>query len=422
MADLTGILPSNFGLPPAGSRGGASAAALRGKSVAKALPRQGLMLRWCGNPRDVLEVSVDEGTQQLRWVPADKPALQIPLDVGSHKCDVTNCVDGSTHSLSAVAVEGEWCNQNVGEVWEEVVCEPASRSQFSFPGGRSACSFLVCEAALQLHDLFVSLPDPAAGVSAASAAVVDAGVVARCLEGGMARYEGGGRGALEAAGLEHSNPSDVVELCGWLFDDGRVQVAPHGKFWGSLAEDDALAETLALAVSAAEQAFPDAPALVAITRPPETVLLLSDRRAGTVGVLDTHSRAAGIAQHPSAFYRCRSLDAAAQLLRFIFFPLPEEMEPEVTPFPLPLPPPPPPLPSSCPPPTPAEASSARAAQELGLYSLFELTVFCVAAPRAGERGGSTPDAGGGETRAGSGGADKPGERDGAGAGAPHAAP
>ena len=239
---------------------------------------------------------------------------------------------------------------------------------------------------------------------------------------GWRATRGGGRGALEAAGLEHSNPSDVVELCGWLFDDGRVQVAPHGKFWGSLAEDDALAETLALAVSAAEQAFPDAPALVAITRPPETVLLLSDRRAGTVGVLDTHSRAAGIAQHPSAFYRCRSLDAAAQLLRFIFFPLPEEMEPEVTPFPLPLPPPPPPLPSSCPPPTPAEASSARAAQELGLYSLFELTVFCVAAPRAGERGGSTPDAGGGETRAGSGGADKPGERDGAGAGAPHAAP
>ncbi|KAJ1487305.1 hypothetical protein T484DRAFT_1787025 [Baffinella frigidus] len=245
-ANLAGILPSSYGrAPPAAKRSGG------GEEKAEAIAKQGVTLCWCGNPADVLEVKLHPKGTVLQWIPAETPDLKVGLDPGPNKCTISNADSGFTRVISSIVVEARWREYNAGALWDEVVSEPAGRSQFSFPNGRSACSFLVCEAAKILHRRFSSATDPAAGVAPTGGALVTPALVADILTMGMALYDGGGRESLEAAGLEHCNVADVLELCGWMLK-GAVSVAADGKFWGTLGDSNALLDSITMAVSASE--------------------------------------------------------------------------------------------------------------------------------------------------------------------------
>lgn len=87
--------------------------------------------------------------------------------------------------------------------FEETVIDPHRRSQFSFEGGRSACTFLAVEAALRLQRFL----DPACPASQRRVEPADVEAV---LDLGMRRYlDDGGKDSLEAMGLEHANVAEV---------------------------------------------------------------------------------------------------------------------------------------------------------------------------------------------------------------------
>jgi hypothetical protein len=210
-----------------------------------------MTLCWCGNPADILEVKVHPQGNVLQWIPAETPDLKVSVDPGGQKCTISNAENGFNEVVSAIVEEGRWREVSVGELWDEVVSEPAGRSQFSFSNGRSACSFLVCEAAQILHRRFSSATDPAAGIAPKGGAVVTPTLVSDILSKGMSDYDSGGRESLEAAGLEHCNVVDVLELCGWMLS-GAVSVAADGKFWGILGSSDAILDSITMAVSSSE--------------------------------------------------------------------------------------------------------------------------------------------------------------------------
>jgi hypothetical protein len=76
------------------------------------------------------------------------------------------------------------------------------------------------------------------------------------------------------------------------------------------------------------------PTFAALTRPPETVLLILGSTTGAgavedglIGVLDTHTRSLASRHYPASFYKCTSLRHLAELLTYSFFPLPEVSRP-----------------------------------------------------------------------------------------------
>jgi len=167
---LAGLLPSSYGRAPPKRSAVDAQAGGEVEEKEEAITQHGLTLCWCGNPADILEVKVHPRGNVLQWIPAETPELKVGLDPGGHKCTISNAENGFNEVVSAIVVEGRWRELSVGELWDEVVSEPAGRSQFSFPNGRSACSFLVCEAAQMLHRRFSSATDPAAGVAPKGAA------------------------------------------------------------------------------------------------------------------------------------------------------------------------------------------------------------------------------------------------------------
>ena len=276
------------------------------------------------------------------------------------------------------AVEGEWVQVDVGVLFEKVAIDPQNRSQFSFPDGRSACSFLVCDGAALLWEKLGGGGDELE----IQGAEVSGEHVAQVLTRGMARYLDGPRDSFEAMGLEHTSVLEVLEFGGWVWN-GEWAAAPDSTFWGSLAEDSALFDCLSQAAQAAKAGarknvegaeargkksagrIDSQPIFAALTRPPETVLVLlgSTGAAGDdiVGVLDTHTRFVGSKQYPASFYQCKSLGQLADLLRFTFFPLPEGMHPE----------------------------------ELGTYVLFELNLLARKYPTGADVASSTLQSSGG---------------------------
>lgn len=170
------------------------------------------LLVWCGNPRLVLEVWVDGVRSTPRWIPGEHGDLRLPLPPGEHEYCL--CRVGSTARwegrIAAVAA-GEWTRVYVGVLFESAVSDPQGRSQFSFDDGRSACSFLVCDAAALLWEAL------GAGGEIQGAEVTE-GHVAAALTRGMQRYADGPRDSLAMMGLDHTSVLEVLEFCGWVWN------------------------------------------------------------------------------------------------------------------------------------------------------------------------------------------------------------
>ena len=109
------------------------------------------------------------------------------------------------------AAAGEWTRVHVGVLFESAVSDPHGRSQFSFDDGRSACSFLVCDAAALLWEAL------GAGGEIQGAEVTE-GHVAAALTRGMQRYADGPRDSLAMMGLDHTSVLEVLEFCGWVWN------------------------------------------------------------------------------------------------------------------------------------------------------------------------------------------------------------
>jgi len=243
----------------------------------------------------------------------------------------------NNHDL--IVGEREWKVLDIGHIYDRVVLEPNGSSQFSFEGGRSACSFLCCAAAITLQE---KLKSKDGEISCADIVEKD---VAMVLSRGMRMFSEEGKVFIEAAGLEHTSVGEVLMLCDSVLG-GRIKVTEDGSFWGILTEESSLHDALQQAVALAKQqsAGKAQPIFVAITRPPETLLIVIREDAKLFGVLDTHTRFVGSAQHPAGWYACASLQALTEMLCATFLPLPAGLAPE----------------------------------ELGTYAMFELTLLDIA--------------------------------------------
>jgi len=355
--------------------GGTQAAAKKDDSDREEQERPsngGVVLSWCGDPTLVLEVLVDGGSHVPCWIQQSHGDLQVPMAAGQHEYCL-RLPNGTTVWEGMVSVvEGEWGRVDVGLLFEKVTGDPQNRSQFSFDDGRSACSFLVCDAA----DLLSERLGGGGDELEIQGAEISEEHIAEVLTRGMKRYVDGPRDSFAAMGLEHTSVLEVLEFCGWVWN-GEWSGAPDGTFWGSLAEDGAILDCLSQAVQSAKTEAREQgergsfggqraagrrskPIVAALTRPPETVLLLLGSTGaagdGLIGVLDTHTRSVGSKQYPASFYQCKSLGQLADLLRFTFFPLPQGMHLE----------------------------------ELGTYLLFELNLL--AHKRPGAAGAANPSA------------------------------
>lgn len=305
----------------------------------------GVILSWCGDPKAVLEVWVDGRMCVPSWNQQSQGDSRVPMRAGQHECCVRTANGAIVWDGAVAAVEGEWIRLDVGVLFEKVASDPQNRSQFSFPDGRSACSFLICDAAALLSENLGG-GDNELEIQGAE---VSREHVAEVLTRGMARYLDGPQESFAAMGLEHTSVLEVLEFGGWVWN-GEWGVAPDGTFWGSLAEDSAMYDCLSQVARSAKAAarsqcegaaiggkkiagrVNSQPIFAALTRPPETVLVVlgstGAENDNLLGVLDTHTRFVGSKQYPASFYQCKSLGQLADLLRFTFFPLPEGLHPE----------------------------------------------------------------------------------------------
>ena len=137
------------------------------------------------------------------WIPSQVGQHKVRLPWGEHHCKVEE--DGLVKLDETFTLQGDSAQRKTlmaGRTFDETVEDPSRRSQFSFEGGRSACTFLAVEAAAQLRKSL-------ARADAGSCVVPeDIEVV---LDRGMRRYlEEGGKDSLEAMGLEHANVAEVI--------------------------------------------------------------------------------------------------------------------------------------------------------------------------------------------------------------------
>jgi len=254
--------------------------------VAKELDA-GLVLHWCGDLRVQLCVTVDDEAVELRWRPQQSMELRVPLEEGKHTCSVTR-ENGDCEGKFDVEIEsGIFHDIDAGLLYKRAVRDPENRSQFSFPDGRSACSFICCDSAMLFWDKLGAGADHE--ISRVDILPED---VAHALTGAMKKFqEEGGLDTLNAAGLQHTNVLEVLELCGWIWD-GALLPAADGSFWGTLTDEDCLMQTLQQAVQHAEtlHGIRKGPQFICIIRPPETLLVVVFAEVGLFGVFDSHTR------------------------------------------------------------------------------------------------------------------------------------
>lgn len=155
----------------------------------------------------------DEGVEKLTgwrlaalapqtWIPSQMGQHKVRLLWGEHHCKVEE--DGQVKLDETFTLQSDAGQRKMlmaGRTFEETVEDPSRRSQFSFEGGRSACTFLAVEAAAHLIKRLVG---------AAAGCCVVPGDIELVLDRGMRRYlEEGGKDSLAAMGLEHANVAEV---------------------------------------------------------------------------------------------------------------------------------------------------------------------------------------------------------------------
>jgi hypothetical protein len=138
------------------------------------------------------------------WIPSQMGQHKVRLPWGEHHCKVEE--DGLVKLDETFTLHGDAAQRKTlmaGRTFEETVEDPSRRSQFSFEGGRSACTFLAVEAAAHLRKRLLRAD--------AGSCVVPEDIQA-VLDRGMQRYlEEGGKDSLEAMGLEHANVAEVTQ-------------------------------------------------------------------------------------------------------------------------------------------------------------------------------------------------------------------
>jgi hypothetical protein len=309
-------------------------------------PSGGVVLSWCGDPHINMEVWVDGDMQVAYWNHESQGNLRLPMAAGEHECCVRRKSGEPLWEGSVVAAEGAWSRIDFGELFDKVASDPKQRSQFSFEGGQSACSFLCCDVAALLWEKLVAAADD----TEIQGAEITGQHIEEALSRAMTRYVDGPRDTFSAMGLEHTSVLEVLEFCSWVWNAEWVAAA-DGSFWGSLAEEQAVLDSLLQAANHAKSETRrmrgsgggagvrcmdgggrGEPIFVAMTRPPETVLLILGSSGGAgeevIGVFDPHTRMIGSKQYPASFYHCKSLGQLADLLRHTFFPLPQDLHPE----------------------------------------------------------------------------------------------
>ncbi|EKX38558.1 hypothetical protein GUITHDRAFT_115333 [Guillardia theta CCMP2712] len=281
----------------------------------------GVKMIWCGGRDAVTEVHVANMCQEtVDWASCDG-FWQLYLTPGTFHIEITMRSGRPVWSGEVSIKEEEWRTLEIGHLFASCEQHAEKRSQFSFPNGRSACSFLCCYATIALHEVL--------GLGSDIARTEVSGEdVMRVVDEGMSLFEDRDVSALlRDLGMEHMSVEEAIELCGHAWSDkGALRIKET--FWGSLSDPSSIMHLIQEA-SSSEARPPGSGGsrnhgikFLCMTKPPETVLMLVAPSLDLYSVLDTHTRTIGTSQYPASIYRCRNLEDLALLLWTNFFPLP----------------------------------------------------------------------------------------------------